>query len=140
MARSLGLQLQHFEARASNEITSAFLEMGSTAIDAVSIFEDAVLFANTRSITDHASARRLPSIGYLDLANAGGLIAYGVDFPDVFRHAAVFVDKILRGAKPSQIPVEQPTRFKLVLNLKTAKLLGLTVPPSLLARADEVIE
>jgi putative ABC transport system substrate-binding protein len=139
-ARSLGLELQQFEVRASNEIKSAFSEMASTPIDAVSIFEDAVLFANTRSIADHASAQRLPSIGYLDLAEAGGLIAYGVNFPDIFRHAAVFVDKILRGATPSQLPVEQPTKFKLVLNLKTAKALGLEVPPMLLARADEVIE
>jgi putative tryptophan/tyrosine transport system substrate-binding protein len=139
-ARSLGLELQQFEVRASNEIASAFSEMASTPIDAVSIFEDAVLFANTRSIADHASAQRLPSIGYLDLAVAGGLVAYGVNLTDIFRHAAVFVDKILRGAKPSQLPVEQPTRFKLVLNLKTAKALGLEVPPTLLARADEVIE
>jgi putative ABC transport system substrate-binding protein len=139
-ARSQGLELQQFAVRASNEIKSVFSEMASTPVDAVSIFEDAVLFANTRSIADHASAQRLPSIGYLDLAEAGGLIAYGVSFPDIFRHAAVFVDKILRGANPSQLPVEQPTKFKLVLNLKAAKALGLEVPPTVLARADEVIE
>jgi putative tryptophan/tyrosine transport system substrate-binding protein len=139
-AMSLGLELQHFQMRASNEIKGAFSAMARTPADAVSIFEDAILFANTTSIADHALAQRLPSIGYLDLAQAGGLMAYGVDFPEIFRHAAVFVDKILKGAKPSQLPVEQPTKFKLVLNLKSAKALRLEFPATLLARADEVIE
>jgi putative tryptophan/tyrosine transport system substrate-binding protein len=139
-ATSLGLTLQQFEARASNEIKNAFSAMASIPVDAVSIFEDAVLFANTKSIADHASAQRLPSIGYLDLAEMGGLIAYGVDLTERFRHAAIFVDKLLRGTKLDQLPVEQPTKFKLVINLKTAKALGLNIPPTLLARADEVIE
>jgi putative tryptophan/tyrosine transport system substrate-binding protein len=139
-AKSLGLELQQFEVRASNEIKNAYSAMARTSVDAVSIFEDAVLFANTRSIADNALAQRLPSIGYLDLADGGGLMAYGVNLTEGFRHAAVFVDKILKGANPSQLPVEQPTRFKLVLNLKSAKLLGLEFPPTLLARADEVIE
>ena len=139
-ATSLGLDLQQFEARTSNEITGAFASMASTPVDAVSVFEDAIFFASTKLIAEHASAQRLPSIGYLDLAQSGGLMAYGVDFPETFHHAAMFVDKIIKGAKPSQLPVEQPTKFDLVINLTTAKALGISVPPTLLARADEVIE
>jgi putative ABC transport system substrate-binding protein len=139
-AAPLGLQLQKFEARGSNEIESAFLAMAGSPVDAVAIFEDAIFFANTKSIAQNALAQRLPSIGYLDLADAGGLMAYGVNFPETFRRAAVFVDKILKGTKPSELPVEQPTRFKLMLNLKSAKALRLEFPPTLLARADEVIE
>jgi putative tryptophan/tyrosine transport system substrate-binding protein len=139
-AAPLGLELQKFEARGRNEVESAFLAMASRPVDAVAIFEDAIFFANTKSIAQNALAQRLPSIGYLDLTDAGGLMAYGVNFPETFRRAAVFVDKILKGTKPSELPVEQPTRFKLVLNLKSAKALHLEFPPTLLARADEVIE
>ena len=93
-----------------------------------------------RAIVDLATAQRFPSIGFLELAEAGGLMSYGVDFFDIYRNAAVFVHKIIKGAKPEQLPVEQPTKFKFVINLKTAKALGITMPPTLLARADEVIE
>jgi ABC-type uncharacterized transport system substrate-binding protein len=139
-AASLKLELRQFEARGPNEFESAFSAMAISRVDAVSIFEDAIFFASTRSIADIALAQRLPSIGYLDFADAGGLIAYGVNLSDGFRRAAVFVDRILKGTKPSELPVEQPTRFKLVLNVKTAKVLGLEFSPTLLARADEVIE
>ena len=114
--------------------------MAATGIDAVTIFEDAIFFANTRSIAELALSQRLSSIGYLDFGSAGGLIAYGVDLTERFRRAAFFVDRVLKGVKPADLPVEQPTRFKLVLNLRTAKALGFEFPPMLLARADEVIE
>jgi putative ABC transport system substrate-binding protein len=139
-AASLGLELQQFQARGPKDVEDALLAMASRPVDAIAIFEDAILFANTKSIAKNALAQRLPSIGYLDLTDAGGLMAYGVDFPETFRRAALFVDKILKGAKPSELPVEQPTRFKLVLNLKTAKALGLDIPLHLQQRADEVIE
>jgi putative tryptophan/tyrosine transport system substrate-binding protein len=139
-AASRKLELQVFEARQAKDFASAFSEMAARPVDAITAFEDPLIFAHTRTMVDIALERRLPSIGYLDFAEAGGLIAYGVDFPKTFRRAAVFVDKILKGAKPSELPIEQPTKFKLVLNLKTAKMLGLEFPPMMLARADEVIE
>jgi putative ABC transport system substrate-binding protein len=139
-AGSLSLELRQFEVRGPNEVENAFLAMASRPVDAVAIFEDAILFANTKWIAQNALAQRLPSIGYLDLTDAGGLMAYGVDLTETFRRAAVFVDKILKGTPLSELPVEQPTRFKLVLNLKSAKVLGLEFPPTLLARADGVIE
>ncbi len=92
------------------------------------------------AIGNLASKQRFPSIGFKEIAQAGGLMAYGVDFPEMYRRAAVPVDKILKGAKPGDLPVERSTRFHLVINLKIAKVLGLDLPPTLLARADEVIE
>jgi putative ABC transport system substrate-binding protein len=139
-AASLKLELQQFEARGAQEVQRAFSSMAAAAIDAVTIFEDAIFFASTRAIAELALSQRLSSIGYLDFASAGGLIAYGVDLTERFRRAAFFVDRVLKGVKPADLPVEQPTRFRLVLNLKTAKTLGFEFPPMLLARADEVIE
>jgi putative tryptophan/tyrosine transport system substrate-binding protein len=98
-------------------------------------------FANRRLIVEFTAKNRLPAIyPHREYAGSGGLIVYGAQAADLFRHAAGYVDKILRGAKPGDLPVEQPTKFELVINLKTAKAIGLTVPPSLLARADAVIE
>ena len=97
--------------------------------------------SNTKPIVDFALRNRLPSIFHSrDFVDAGGLMAYGADFADLYRRAAVFVDKILKGAKPADLPVEQPTKFGLVINLKTAKQIGLTIPPNVLARADRVIK
>jgi putative ABC transport system substrate-binding protein len=97
--------------------------------------------ASQREIIDFAASHRLPAIGVLPgYARAGGLMGYGASYPDLFRHSAGYVNKILKGAKPGDLPVEQPTKFELVINLKTSKALGLTIPPSLLLRADEVIE
>jgi ABC-type uncharacterized transport system substrate-binding protein len=104
------------------------------------ILEDAVFVSNARAIADLAAKYRLPSAGFNEFAEAGGLIGYGVDFLEMYRRAAVFVDKILKGAKPADIPVEQATKFAVVTNMKTAKALGLDVPTSLLLRSDEVIE
>jgi putative ABC transport system substrate-binding protein len=139
-AASLKLELRVFEARRPTDLDRVFSALATRPVDAITVFEDPMLFTKNSEIVDAVLKQLLPTVGYLDLAVAGGLIAYGVNFPETFRHAALFVDKILKGAKPSEIPVEQATNFKLVLNLKTAKALGLAIPPMVLARADEVIE
>jgi putative ABC transport system substrate-binding protein len=99
-----------------------------------------MLIANSKAIAELAARKRLPSIAGNDLVHAGGLLGYSANQLEMYRRAAVFVDKILKGAKPADLPVEQASRFELIINLKTAKALGLTIPPMLLARADEVIE
>jgi len=139
-AKSLGLELQQFEARRPDELKGAFSAMVARSVDAVVVVEDPKWFDYARSIGELVTAQRLPSIGFLEIAEAGGLLAYGVDQDEMFVSAAVFVAKILKGAKPAELPVEQPTRFKFVINLKTAKALGLTIPYMLSGRADEVIE
>jgi putative ABC transport system substrate-binding protein len=137
-AASLELELQQFGATRSDELASAFSDMGKRQAQAVAVVDDGFLTnPNTaRAIVDLATARRFPSIGFLELAEAGGLMSYGVDFFGISRDAAVFVHKIIKGAKPEQLPVEQPIKFKFVINLKTAKALGITIPLTLLARAD----
>jgi putative ABC transport system substrate-binding protein len=108
---------------------------------AVCVLGDSMLFLHQTRIADHAARRRLPTVfGLSDHAEAGGLLAYGPSVSDGYRRAATYVDKILKGAKPADLPVEQPTKFVLVINLKTAKALGLTIPQSVLIRADQVIE
>jgi putative ABC transport system substrate-binding protein len=139
-AKSLKMELQQFQARGPNELEAAFAAMAKARAEAVVILEDAVFVSNARAIADLAAKHRLPSAGFNELAEAGGLIGYGVNFIEMYRRAAFFVDKILNGAKPANIPVEQATKFELLINLKTAKALGLDVPPQLLARADGVIE
>jgi putative ABC transport system substrate-binding protein len=110
-------------------------------VDALLVSDANVNFHHRRLITDFASRHRLPTIyAFREAAETGGLMGLGVDILDVYRRAAGYVDKILRGAHPADLPVEQPTKFELVISLKTAKALGLTMPPSLLARADQVIE
>ena len=139
-AATLKMRLQQFEASGPDEFHAAFSAMAQKRIDAVVILEDAVFVTSVRAIADLATKHRLPSAGFTELAQAGGLIGYGVDFLEMYRRAAIFVDKLLKGTKPADIPVEQATKFELVINLKTAKALGLTIPPLLLQRADQVIE
>lgn len=138
-ARSVDLEPVLFGIRRPQDIYLGFQSWNST--QALYVIGDSLTTANRIQISAFALAMRLPTIfSGREFADAGGLMSYGPNFPDLFRRAAVYVDKILRGAKPADIPVEQPTKFDLVINLTTAKALGLDVPPMLLARADEVIE
>jgi putative tryptophan/tyrosine transport system substrate-binding protein len=139
-ARSLNVELQRFEARRPSEFDSAFSSMAKSRVDVVVVTDDPLFNANARAIANLAVKKRFPAAGPEEFVGAGGSIGYGVNFPDMFRRAAYFVDKILKGAKPADLPVEQPTKFELVINLKTAKALGLTIPQSVLLRADQVIE
>jgi putative ABC transport system substrate-binding protein len=139
IAGSLKLELHPFEARGPSEFESVFAAMAKQRVDALVVADDSMLNDNRGGLAALGVKHRLPSTGIKTYAEAGGLIGYGVNFPEIFRRAAVFVDKILKGAKPADLPVEQATKFVLVLNLKTAKALGLTIPQSILIRADEVI-
>jgi len=139
-AATLNLNLQQFVVRRPNELDNAFDKIAAQHLDAVAVFEDAITVANTNAIAQLAAKERLPMTGFAELAKAGGLIGYGANIPALFRRAGYFVDKILHGAKPADIPVEQPTEFETVVNLKTAKALGVAMAPSLLATADDVIE
>jgi ABC-type uncharacterized transport system substrate-binding protein len=139
-ARTLGLEVTTSEIRRAEDIAPAFEALKDRA-DALYLCPDPLMNTNRTRINILAVGARLPTMhGIRDFVEAGGLMSYGPNPPDQFRRAAGYVDKILRGAKPSDIPVEQPTKFDLVINLTTAKALGLNVPPTLLARADEVIE
>jgi putative tryptophan/tyrosine transport system substrate-binding protein len=140
-AERLRLQLQMIDVRGPTDIEPAFEAAVKGRAEALLTAGDPLFHQPPRRLPDLALQHRLPTMFLVgDLARAGGLIAYGPDFVSTVRQAAVQVDKILRGAKPGDIPIEQPTKFELVINLKTAKALGLTIPPSLLQRADQVIE
>ena len=140
-ARSLGVQLQLLEARGPNELDGAFAAMARERLGALLVLSDAIFSFHRTRIADLAARSRVPAAySVRESVEAGGLMSYGASFADLYRRAATYVDKILKGAKPADLPVEQPTRFELVINLKTATALGLEVPPTLLARADEVIE
>ena len=140
-ARSLGVQLQLLEARGPNEFDGAFAAMAKERVGALLVLSDAMLNSHRTRLADLAARSRLPAAyGVRESVEAGGLMSYGPSFLDLYRRSAAYVDKILKGAKPADLPVEQPTKFELVFNLKTAKALGLTIPQSLLQRADQVIE
>jgi putative tryptophan/tyrosine transport system substrate-binding protein len=139
-AKALKVGLQPIEVGKPTEYESAFSSWADQQIGALVVTDHAQLLANVNAITALAAKHRFPSIGPVELPSGGGLVGYGVNFSDMFRRAASFVDKILKGAKPGDIPVEQATKFKLVINLKTAKALGLTISETLLATADEVIQ
>jgi ABC-type uncharacterized transport system substrate-binding protein len=140
-ARSLGLKIRVVDARGPEDLERAFADMVKERVNAVVLLPDPILFDQRTRIVALAAKYRLPAVGEArEFADAGGLMTYGPRIEENFRRAAFFVDKILKGAKPGDLPVEQPTKFELVVNLKTAKALGLTIPQSLLQRADQVIE
>jgi putative ABC transport system substrate-binding protein len=140
-SRQLGIELQAFEARRADELERAFVAAAGQRVDALTVFDDPALWSFRKQIVALAAARKVPVMyGYRDFVDAGGLMSYGPDRPQEYRRTAIFVDKILKGAKPSDLPVEQPTKFELTVNRKTAAALGLDLPTSVLLRADEVIE
>ncbi len=139
-ARVLGVTLQFYEVRDPNEFEGAFTTMTKARAGALLVLPHPFTYVHAGQIADFAAKSRLPAVyPFRESVEAGGLMAYAANAPDMFRRAATYVDKILKGAKPADLPVEQPTKFELVINLKTAKALGLTIPQSLLGRADEVI-
>ena len=140
-ARKLGVELQTFGVRAPDEFDRTFTAITSARAASLLVLPDPLFSAYTARIADLADKSRLPAMyGLREDVAAGGLLAYGPKYADLYRRAAYFVDKILKGAKPADLPVEQPTQFEFVINLKTAKALGLTIPSGILAIADEVIE
>ncbi len=140
-AKAGRLQLQVISVRGPNDFDNAFAAMAKARAGALLIFPSPMFSVNYRRLVDLAAKHRLPAMYvFREAVDAGGLMCYGADIPDLFRRAATHVDKILRGVKPADLPVEQPTKFDFVINLKTAKTLGLTIPQSLLLRADELIQ
>jgi putative ABC transport system substrate-binding protein len=140
-ARTLGLRLQPVEARGSGDLEIAFQAAAKGGAGALITLDDALTLTHRTRIVKLAAESRLPAIyGFREFVDAGGLMSYAPNTVDMYRRAATYVDKILKGAKPADLPIEQPTKFELVINLKTAKALGLTIPHSLLLRADEVIQ
>ncbi|MBI3373892.1 MAG: ABC transporter substrate-binding protein [Betaproteobacteria bacterium] len=140
-ARALRLELRLMEAQDANELDTALSQLAATRPDALIAASDPTFDSHQKRIAEFTTKNRLPSVyTKTAFAEAGGLISYGARYPDLFRRAAAYVDKILKGAKPADLPVEQPTKFECVINLKTAKALGLKIPQSVLIRADRVIE
>jgi putative tryptophan/tyrosine transport system substrate-binding protein len=139
-AKALKVELLSVEARAPGDFEGVFAAMVSQRIGAAVLHEDPVLNANSKAIVDIVAGHRLPTCGFPEFVAAGGLMAYGISFPEMDRRAAVFVDKILKGAKPADLPVERSTKFTTIVNLRTARAMGIDMPTSILLRADEVIE
>jgi putative ABC transport system substrate-binding protein len=138
-ASALKVKLWHMEVRRLDELETAFTAAKAQA-EALTVIDEGLYIANARTVADLALKHQLPSIGFSEYAEAGGLLANGVNFLHVWRQSMVLVDKIFKDTKPAELPIQQATRFDVIVNLKTAKALGLTIPPSLLARADHVIE
>jgi putative tryptophan/tyrosine transport system substrate-binding protein len=140
-ARALGVRLHFVEAQGPADFDKAFSDMTKARAGALTLLATPMFISERRRLVDLAAKNRLPTVySFREFVDAGGLMAYGANLADSFRRAATYVDKILKGTKPGDLPVEQPTKFELVINLKTAKALGLTIPPSVLQRADEVIQ
>jgi putative ABC transport system substrate-binding protein len=136
----MGMTLDYYQTRTRDEFDSAYDVISKQNVNGLLVFPEGVTLANRRGIIDFAAKRRLPSmLGRKEYVEAGGLMSYGPNRDESFRRIAVYVDKILKGAKPADLPVELPIRFELVINLKTAKQIGLTIPPNVLARANKVI-
>ena len=140
MAATLKVELVPVEVRGPDDFGRAFAAIASQKVGAAVLHEDPALNANSQALADLAAKHRLPTCGFPEFARAGGLIGYGIHFPDMDRRAASFVDKILKGAKPGDLPVERSTKFTTVVNLKTAKAIGVELPTSILLRADQIIE
>ena len=139
--RKLGVRLQVHDVRDPGGFDGVFAAIARERPGALLVFPDNLIFGHRSRIVDFAARHRLPAMyPTREFAEAGGLMSFAANFPDVYRRAAAYVDKIFKGAKPADLPVEQPTRFELVINMKTAKTLGLTIPPSVLIRADQVIQ
>jgi putative ABC transport system substrate-binding protein len=139
-ARTLGVRLHSFTVRDRADLANAFSMIARERPAVLLVIPGALFFGERQYLAELAVKHRLPTVhGAQEYTEAGGLIAYGPDRPELLRRAAVYVDRILRGAKPADLPVEQPTKFELIVNLRTAKALGLTIPPSILSRADEII-
>jgi putative ABC transport system substrate-binding protein len=140
-AKALGVALQSVEIRSADGFGSAFTAIIRERPNALIMTGDPLHQLHVGRIIEFAATHRLPAMyQFRENVDAGGLMSYGTSVPDLFRRAATYVDKILKGARPADLPVEQPTRFELIVNLKTAKALGLTIPPSILLRADQVIQ
>jgi putative ABC transport system substrate-binding protein len=140
-AGAFKVQVRHLDVLGEKDIETAFRAATKGRAEAVLVLQSPIFFSHRKQIVDLAGKSRLPTIyPQTEYMEAGGLMYYGANTPDLFRRAATYVDKILKGARPGDLPVEQPTKFELVINLKTAKILGLTIPPSVLARADEIIQ
>ena len=137
-AQALKVSLQVLRARRLEELDGAF-QLAQKQTEGLTVLEDGLFLANAGRMAELAIKQRLPTIGFEEYCEAGGLLAYGVDFPHIWRQSAVLVDKIFKGAKPADLPIQQATRFRLVVNLRTAKTLGVTLAPDVLARADRVI-
>jgi putative ABC transport system substrate-binding protein len=138
-ARAVGVPVQPINVRRAEGLAPVIAD-ARPRIDALIVVDDGFLIANAKAIAEIAIAQRLPSVGFREYCEAGGLAAYGVDFPHIWRGAGAFVDKILKGRKPADLPIEQATRFEIVINLKTAKAIGFEVSPTMSARANQVIE
>jgi putative ABC transport system substrate-binding protein len=140
-AQALKLQLQYVDLLDPKDIETAFLEAIKGRVDGILTLQSPALNSQRKQTADLAIRSRLPAIYYApEFVDTGGLISYAASITDLYRRAALYVDKILKGAKPAELPVEQPTKFELVVNLKAAKQIGLTIPPNVLARADRVIK
>ncbi len=140
-AQTLGLQLQPIKVRAPEDFDEAFQAAAHGRAEALLAFDDVLTLGPWTRLVALAAKRRLPTMyGLREFPDAGGLLSYGPNLRDQYRRTATYVDRILKGAKPGDLPVEQPTKFELVINMKTAKALGLTIPQSLLVRADELIQ
>ena len=139
-ARTLRVQVQHVDVLKPEDFETAYQASRTGRADAILVLSSPITFSHRKELVQRAIKSRLPAIYWApEFVEAGGLITYSVSFTDLFRRAAYYVDKILKGATPATLPVEQPTKFELVINLKTAKQIGLTIPPNVLVRADRVI-
>ena len=139
-AKTLKLEFRRFDVRGRADFGNAFSEMAAWRAEAIVPIEDALLIANDKDLVDQSAKRNIPIIGWNEIAEKGGFLAYGVDFIDISRRSAGYVDRIFKGAKPADLPVDRSTKYELVINMKTVKALGVKLPQSVLVRADRVIE